>query len=102
MAFDGTEGGAISLNDGAALTANYRSNNPNQRIAHFFGREILQQLLNQEGCVGIRMYYGENEEGDKELVLVGTDADQNDLLDLIADISSPCPNWCSSKNPLNS
>lgn len=102
MAFDGTEGGQISLTDAAKMTAQYRKNNPNQKMACFFGRDILLELLNQENCMGIRMYYGESEDGESELVLVGANAYENDILDLVVDFSSPCPPVCSSSNPLNS
>ncbi len=84
------------------MTKAYRVANPGQRIAHFFGRDILEELLAQEGCMGLRMYYGLNEDGDSELILVGADADENDMLEKVADVSSPCPNWCSSPNKLNS
>jgi len=102
MSFNGKEGGAITLKQGAALTAEYRRKNPGETIAHFFGREILQDLLNQEGCMGIRIYYGLDGDGNKELVLVGADANKNDLTDLVADLSLPCPNMCSEENALNS
>ena len=102
MAFDGTEGGQISLETAATLTANYRSENPNSTIAHFFGRDILNQLLEQSECVGVRVYYGMSDDGQQELVLVGVDSDENDILDLIADLSMPCPKTCSTPNPLNS
>lgn len=102
MAFNGTEGGEISLNDGAEMTAEYRKQNPDTTIAHFFGREILEKLLAQDNCMGIRMYYGINTEGEKQLVLVGADKDENDLLDLVADLSFICPTNCGDRNPLNS
>jgi hypothetical protein len=62
----------------------------------------LQELLDQEGCMGIRMYYGLDEHGKKELVLVGADADQNDMTELVADLSMPCPSICGVANALNS
>lgn len=102
MAFNGTEGGQISLEVAAELTSNYRTENPTSRIAHFFGRDILLELLNQDGCVGLRMYYGIGDDGEKELVVVGVDSDENDILDIVADRSMPCPKACSSANPLNS
>ena len=101
MAFDGTEGGEISLITGSQMTAAYRAANPNSTIAHFFGKEILNQLLEQENCVGIRIYYGIKDDK-TELVLVGVDSEENDLLGLVADLSLPCPKTCSSPNPLNS
>lgn len=101
MAFNGTEGEAISLETASQMTAKYRDANPNTTIAHFFGKEILNQLLEQENCVGIRMYYG-MQDGEKELVLVGVDSEQNDILELVVDRSMPCPKACSMANPLNS
>lgn len=102
MAFNGTEGGEISLQTASAMTAEYRREHPNERLGHFFGREIIERLLAQEGSVGIRMYYGINEEHERELVLVAADRDMNDLTDLVADVSFPCPDACSNPNSLNS
>lgn len=102
MAFDGSEGGQISLSLGAEMTAAYRSSEPNARKGHFYGREILRRLLDQQGCEGIRIYYGIDAEGNKELVLVGADSHENDMLDLVADVSTPCPNRCGIANKLNS
>ncbi len=102
MAFDGTEGGKIPLNEAATMTAEYRRKNPSSTKAHFFGREIINEILEQEGCQGIRIYYGQDEDGNKQLVLVGADSDENDMLNIVADLSHPCPNACSNPNSLNS
>lgn len=102
MAFDGTEGGKITLQEGAGLTKGFRLRNPVAIKARFFGKDILNQVLDQEGCMGIRIYYGQDENGNNQLVLVGADSDENDMLDLVADTSVPCPNLCSSPNALNS
>jgi len=101
MAYTGREGKAISLEVGADLTSNYRNNNPGAQLGHFFGKDILNDILDQEGCMGIRMYYAEDDDGNKQLVIVGADGSENDMLDLIADFSSPCPP-CGSSNDLNS
>lgn len=102
MAFNGSEGGEITLSQGAELTGKYRDYNPGQVKGHFFGKDILLQILSQEGCMGIRMYYGLTEDGDKELVLVGADASENDMTELVADLSLPCPGVCGAANSLNS
>ena len=102
MAFNGSEGGEISLNTASAMTKLYREEYPNTTRAHFFGKDIIDRILAQDNCVGIRMYYGISEIGSKELVLVGVDAEENDILELVADISSPCPPTCSPNNALNS
>lgn len=102
MAFDGTEGAEITLSSAAQMTKNYRSENPHDTLAHFFGKDILNRILDQEGCVGIRFYYGLETNGIKQIVIVGVDRDENDLTNLVADMSFPCPNACSAPNPLNS
>lgn len=102
MAFDGSEGGQISLDEGAQLTKNYRNANSDGILAHFFGKDILHELLSQEGCMGIRVYYGLNSHGAQELVLVGADSSENDMTNLVADLSAPCPSRCGRANKLNS
>lgn len=102
MAFNGSEGGEITLQDGAAMTKEYRRQNPGEIKGHFFGKDILKDILEQEGCMGIRMYYGIGESGQKELVLVGADASEDDMTELVADLSLPCPGVCGSANALNS
>lgn len=65
--------------------------------AHFFGREILQEILDQPGSMGIKMYHARDEKGQRQLVLVGADADCQDMTEgIIADGSSFCPPMCSS------
>ena len=102
MAFNGTEGEEITLDEGAAMTAAYRLANPDRIIAGFYGRDILEELLAVPGAKGIRIYYGLDSDGNNETVLVAADADGNDILSLVVDRNKPCPKWCSSANPLNS
>ena len=40
----------------------------------------FDQILAQPGCVGMRFYYGLNEDGIKTLVYVGIDADGKDIV----------------------
>lgn len=101
MAFNGTEGGPITLAEGAEMTANYRKAQPNSTKAHFFGRDALHALLQQEGCMGIRVYYGMDSDSNKQLVLVGADSDENDMTQLVVDGSIPCPIRCGQANALN-
>lgn len=101
MAFNGKEGGQITLAVGAAMTAAYRAANPNQTKAHFFGKDILNSILGQTGCMGIRMYYGIDTDGVKQLVIVGVDADGHDLTNLVGDLSTRCPTVCDADSALN-
>jgi hypothetical protein len=105
--FSGSEGGAITLETANRWTANYRGENAGDTEAHFFGNEIIKQILAEEGAVGIRMYYALDDNGRKQILLVGTNAKGEDLLpssssnaktegdtNIIADMSYPCPGYC--------
>jgi hypothetical protein len=97
MAFNGKEGEQISLEEAVALTTNYR-NSPeaNGAQAHFFGKSIIGNILAQTGCVGIRIYYGLDANGMKQLVMVGVAENGDDMYNgIIADRSIPCPTYCS-------
>jgi hypothetical protein len=53
----GNEGSAINLEVAAEWTGNHRERHPNNVISHFFGQQILQQILSQPECMGLRIYY---------------------------------------------
>jgi hypothetical protein len=102
ISFDGSEGDPLSLSTAQKWTANYRSLHPNGTFAHFFGQEIINQILSEQGCIGIRIYYALDETGAKKLLLVGSTAIGENLLprsttldvpdpNTVADWSWPCP-----------
>ena len=110
--FDGTEGGPIELKLASEWTHRWQAENPEGTRAHFYGREILQKLLDQEGSMGIRFYYGLDEKGTRQLVLVGVNANGEDLLPsvngrtnaaeyLVVDQTMPCPLTCAQESELN-
>lgn len=99
----GDEGAPIELDEAIVLTTNYRHRNPKTTISQFFGQKILNRILQQEGCLGIRIYYANshqlsgwqrffvsvgnffikvvaNAEGEKKFVIVGVDEDGEDQL----------------------
>ncbi|MBI3218426.1 MAG: hypothetical protein HYZ44_02845 [Bacteroidetes bacterium] len=106
--FNGTEGAPIELKTAKEWAANYRAtlkDPKNDRVAHFFGFEIIQQILAEADCVGIRIYYGIDDKGEKQLMLVGADKSGENLLpteekalagggNIVADMSFPCPSYC--------
>ncbi len=53
----GKEGAEIELSVAAEWTKNHRERQKFGSISQFFGNEILQRLLQQPGCMGIRIYY---------------------------------------------
>lgn len=102
--FTGSEGEAIDLAQAAEWTANYRNQNEGVADAikaHFFGREILERILGQEGCVGIRMYYALDDKSQQQLILVGVNAEGQDMEDgTVADRSRVCPPDCGIESSL--
>lgn len=52
--------------------------------AQFIGKNILEKILAQPGCIGINVYKGLNEKGEKNYVLVGMDKDANPILNITA------------------
>ena len=67
---------------GAQMISSYRQENPTDVLGYFIGRNILEQVLAQPGCVGIKFYNAYNEMGAKTLVYVGVNADGNDMLNV--------------------
>ena len=66
-----------------------------QTISAIFEKEIILQILNQEGCEGIKIYNALNEENKITFVLVGYNKDFNDMTDgYIADKAAICPEQC--------
>lgn len=103
MAFTGNEAEEFPLETAAVWTKNYRATiNPGDKVSHFFGKKIIQNILDQEGCMGIRIYYALDEEGKKQLIIVGADAEENDIYTgIIAERSYYCPPYCpSNSSPL--
>ena len=101
MAFNGTEGEIITLAEGAAMTKRWRDGNSNGN-AVTYGKDILNQLLEQSDCVGIRFHFAIDNDGKNTLVLTGVDADGSDILNTISDRGLLCPVECCARNALNS
>ena len=103
MSFTGNEDHSITLAQGAVLTKRYRDSvTAGTTIGHYIGKTAITNILAQTGCVGLRVYYAINDAGQKQLVVVGVQADGNDLYNgLLADRTFNCPSDCSSNNPLN-
>ena len=105
MAFDRSEGSPIDKNIAAAWTRNYREAAPTGSQGYFFSRELLNRLLNQNGCTGIRFYRDLRDGGVQQLLAVGADQEENDQLDSthhVVDDARNCPPCCSRPSIMNS
>jgi hypothetical protein len=70
-------GEQISQELGAKMVKDFQDANPNENTANYIGRNILERILAQPGCQGIRFYNAINETGRSTLVYVGIDENEN-------------------------
>ncbi|AEA43230.1 hypothetical protein [Fluviicola taffensis] len=101
MSFTGNEGGAIDISVAAALTKAYREAHSGKIQGAFIGKANIEKLISGNSK-GIRFYYGLKEDGTPELVLVGADENEDDILNVVIDLAKRCPPYCGSRNVLNS
>jgi|GEM_PF-713016 len=109
--FTDTDADSVSATVSKNWIDNYYQKNPKGIQAHFFGYEIIKQILSENGCVGIRAYYALNGAGVQQLLLIGVDSNGENLLpqvttgngrvtdgstNVVADMSVPCPSYCGS------
>lgn len=94
----------ITVSEGADLTKAYRDANLNTTNAVFLGVHKLQELLDQNGAVGIRFYFGIDATRELTLVAVGCNSKEEDILipdaELVLDCGVKCPNNCDPSSPL--
>jgi len=102
-------GKAISKKTASKWIKNHTDKHPEKDAirAHFFGSDLVNKILQQDQCVGLRIYYADNDEGVKQLLLVGARADGSNIwpngdgddiegssAGLIVDVSRTCPPYC--------
>lgn len=66
-------------------------------LGGLFTKEEVVSMLKNPKARFLRFYYGENEKGGRELVLLAADADGNDLItdgSIALDSHWPCPPFC--------
>jgi hypothetical protein len=64
-------GEEIGLDLGTQFIKDYQIANPTDPQYYVIGRDIIDEILAQPGCVGMRFYNAYNEMGEKTLVYVG-------------------------------
>ncbi len=82
--FDGTEGEFITAAAASRLQKKYiasraEAGDKEPVRAQFFGRKMIEQMLENPKAMGIRVYLGEDSDG-PSLVLVPTDAEGKNLV----------------------
>jgi hypothetical protein len=95
---------AISKDKAKDKTKRYKEKKPKKdRFPTLaYHAEAFRRILDQPGCVGIRIYPGEDEDGTISTILVGVDAEGNDMVNgaLMQDPVT-CPPVCSDANDFN-
>lgn len=97
--FNQKAGAEIDLKVAIEWARNHRERHPGGVISQFFGRDLLEKILQQPDCVGLRFYYANSKpasgwqrfttklfprsEGEKHLIITGVNNDGKDQL--------PCP-----------
>lgn len=100
---------SITLSDAATMTHAFRSVNSTANLGETFGKNAVQAILNQSGCVGIRIYYAMDTNSTLKVIIVGIDSANKDMYQgLLAERGACCtPLACfpcaalSNSNPLN-
>jgi hypothetical protein len=92
----GREGAEIDIKVASEWTKNHRHRTPGGVVSQFFGQEIINRILQQPGCIGIRFYYANakpvsgwqrfvkrcfaTSEGEVHLIMAGVTKDGEDQL----------------------
>lgn len=103
MPIDKHTGEFIDLTEAKEMTNAYQAAFPTEPKCFFFGKDKLQSVIDQEGCIGVRMYRGfDVVRNEQNVVIVGVDASGNDMTDgLLLDKGVMCPQNCDVNSPLS-
>ncbi|HET8573499.1 MAG TPA: hypothetical protein VFL76_06475 [Edaphocola sp.] len=92
----------ITLPEAEVYTHSFQETYPGETKAFFAGINKLKQVLEQDGCIGIRIYAGlDKTTNRKNLVLVGVDALGRDMVNgTLLEQLNPCPPNCDNNSVL--
>ena len=97
MKTDKNSGEIITLDEAVKYTHAFQKNNPDALKALFVGRNKINRILEQNDCIGVRIYNGlDAESGKNNLVLVGVNVEGEDITEgVILQDLNPCPKYGS-------
>ncbi len=70
----------IGLTAGIKMVKAFQAANPDATTGYYIGRNIIEQILTQPGCVGINFRKCLTNLNEEHLVYTGVDADGKDIL----------------------
>lgn len=105
--FTGHEDHSITLAEAAKMTKKFRDTLMpflGGIKGGFFGKDAINELLAQDGAVGIRIYLGLSDDTVPlpQFILVAVDTDGNDMTAKVKERGVMCPPVCGITNALNS
>ena len=66
-------------------------------IAHYFGKDVVEKIMKQPGCAGVRVYYSKKTNAKSGFMFVGVDKNGKDLLPIVlAGPTNLCPPFCGN------
>lgn len=80
---DANVGEHIGYELGAKMIKDYYDKY-NEGGAHFVGRNIIEKILQQPDCIGIKIFKALNEEGNKTYVMTGVNSEGQPILEITA------------------
>lgn len=103
MILDNNKGSVISLEEAENFTHAFQEEQPDAIKSFFVGAKKLELILNQENCMGVRIYNGYDTDRNNQanLVVVGVDENGEDMANgIILDKLATCPTLCPQSSPL--
>ncbi len=91
MPVTGNEGGPISNADAQTWINNFKNAYPNETFSHLFGINVINSVLAQTGCLGLRFYNALDPQSVKKIIIYGVGSSGDGLNTYIADYAVPCP-----------
>ena len=74
-------GEEVGVELGTQMVKSYQQANPSDVHSYLIGRNIIDQILAQPGCVGVKFYNAYNENGEKTLVYLGVDLNGSPIVE---------------------
>ncbi|MCL9807628.1 hypothetical protein NAT51_19050 [Flavobacterium amniphilum] len=92
---DVNTGEVITLQEAQDYVSEFKKNYPDEVTSFFVGKNHIKDILNQEDCIGLRVYNGyDYAEARMNQVFIGVNSDENDMKGLIVNKTTVCPPIC--------
>lgn len=100
-----TSNNTIPLSVAQGWAKNWRDIPTNTVKAYLIPQDDITNLMAEANVQDVRAYCGIDQNGEYKLMLVGVDANGNDLIDEAAganvyDFTEPCPKSCDVNSPM--